>query len=121
MPTYSVLPSDLDIVVLKGDEFAATVDFDVDVTGYTFTSKVFETTRTVNSSFPGGLNTEGTTAQNITVTVDDAANGTLSLGLTETQTSSLSEATSYRWYLRGVEPGDVTRTYVSGAFSVRAP
>jgi hypothetical protein len=120
--TYNILPAELNIAVLKGDEFGMTVTFEaVDLTGYSWSSIVFETERVVNSQFPGGINVQGNTAATIVVSVVDAAAGELSLALTETQTAGMSEETTYRWFLRGVAPGDVTRTYVSGTFSVRAP
>lgn len=119
--TYSVVPAELNIVCLKGDEFGASFDFSIDVTGYTWTAEVFETERVVNSQFPGGLNTQGDTAASFAVSVTDAAAGQLNIALTETQTGNLSESTLYRWFLRGVAPGTVTRTYASGSFAVRSP
>lgn len=121
MSTYSVLPASLDLIVLKGDEFGMDLDFNISLTSFTWTAEVFESTKTVNSNYPGGLSTEGATAATFTVNVVDAANGQLNLALDETITDGLDEAVSYRWYLRGVSPGGVTRTYVSGSFTVRAP
>ena len=121
MSTYSVLPAELNLVALKGDEFGMDLDFSISLVSYTWQAEVFETTRTVNSNYPGGLSTEGDNAASFTVTVVDAAAGQLNLGLDETITAALSESTAYRWYLRGVAPGAVTRTYVSGTFTVRTP
>lgn len=121
MASYSILPAELDLALIKGDEFACLLDFSIDLTAYTWSAIVFETTRTVSSAFPAGLNTQGDTAATFTIVEQDAAAGQLNLSLTETQTTALSETTPYRWLLRGVAPNDVTRTYVSGSFSVRAP
>lgn len=121
MSTYSILPATLDIVVLKGDEFGMDLDFDTSLNSFAWTAEVFVSTRTVNSNYPGGLAIEGATAATFTVNVVDAANGQLNLALDETTTGGLDEATTYRWYLRGVAPGAVTRTYISGSFTVRAP
>jgi hypothetical protein len=121
MSTYSILPAELNLVVLKGDEFTMDVTFSTSLVGYTWESEIFESTKTVNSNYPGGLSTEGDNAGTFTVTVSDAVAGELNLSLDETITAALSEATAYRWYLRGVAPGAVTRTYVSGTFTVRAP
>tara|TARA_B100001741_G_scaffold238488_1_gene199468 strand:+ start:1843 stop:2217 length:375 start_codon:yes stop_codon:yes gene_type:complete len=120
-PTYSVLPATLDITALKGDEFGMDLNFSVNLSNYTWEAFVFKTRRTVNSQYPGGLNTQGETAVTFTVNVVDAANGELNLHLDETDTNDLDEAIAYRWLLRGVAPGSVTRTYVSGAFTVQAP
>jgi len=121
MSIYSVLPASLDLVVLKGDQFGMDLDFDISLASFTWTAEVFSSARTVNSNYPGGLATQGATAATFTVNVVDAANGQLNLALDETVTEELDEATSYRWYLRGVAPGAVTRTYISGSFTVRAP
>lgn len=121
MATLDTLPAQLDVTLTKGDEWGATVDFSIDLTGYTFSAAVFSTSRTVSSSFPAGLNTQGDVAVTIAVTELDIASGQLGLSLTETQTDSLSESATYRWYLRGVAPGSVTRTYISGSFAVRTP
>jgi hypothetical protein len=119
--SYSVLPASLDLVVLKGDEFGMTLDWSIDLTNFTWSAEIFSSARTVNSNYPGGLVTQGTTVATFTVTVIDAANGQLNLALDETTTAGLDEATAYRWFLRGVAPGAVTRTYISGSFTVRAP
>lgn len=121
MATYSILPAELDVALIKGDEFAVLLDFSIDLSSYSWSAVVFETTRTVSSAFPAGLNTQGDTVATFTIVEPDAAAGQINLSLTEAQTAALSETTTYRWLLRGVAPGDVTRTYVSGLFSVRAP
>lgn len=121
MATLSLLPATLDISLTQGDEFAVLLDFSIDITGYSWTAIVFETNRTVNSQFPGGIDTVGDTAATLTVTEQDAASGQLNLSMQESVTAGLSETSTYRWYLRGVAPGDVTRTYVSGSFAVRSP
>jgi len=121
MSTYSILPAELNLVVLKGDEFGMDVTFSTSLVSYTWDAKVFESTKTVNSNYPGGLSTEGDEAATFTVNVIDAAAGEINLALDETTTGGLSESTAYRWYLRGVAPGAVTRTYIAGTFTVRAP
>lgn len=121
MATYSTIPAELNVTLVKGDEWGVSLDFDIDLTGYTFNAIVFATTRTVSTAFPGGIDTEGATAATIAVTFTDLANGQLGLSLTEAQTESLDEASTYRWYLRGVAPGTITRTYISGSFTVRSP
>ena len=119
--TFSIVPETLDLTVCKGDEFGLSLNFDIDLTGYTFTAAVFEITRTVNSSYPGGFDSQGADVESFSITYTDLANGELSLALTETQTAAISETGTYRWYLRGVTPGTITRTYISGSFTVRTP
>ena len=126
MATFSLLPESLDITVCKGDECGLSLEFSEggtasDLTGYTFSAVIFSTTRTVSSSYPGGFDAEGATAETISVTYTDLANGEIGLSLTEAQTDGLDETATYRWYLRGVAPGTITRTYISGSFTVRTP
>lgn len=121
MATFEILPAELNCTIAVANEFGMTLDFSTDLTGFTWSAEVFEITRTVNSSYPGGLNVRGPTAAAITVTVVDAASGQLSLSMQEAVVSQLSESQTYRWELTGVAPGSVTRTYISGSFSVRTP
>ena len=120
MASLSLLPATLDLSVTQGDEFGMLLDFSIDLTGYSWNAIVYETTRTVSSHFPGGIDTAGDTAATFVVTEQDAAAGQINLTLQETVTAGLSETSTYRWYLRGVAPGTVTRTYVSGTFAVKA-
>lgn len=121
MASLSFLPATLDLSVTQGDEFGLLLTFqDTDLTGYSWTAIVYETTRTVSSQFPGGIDTAGDTAATFVVTEQDAAAGQITLTLQESVTAGLSETATYRWYLRGVAPGTVTRTYVSGTFAVKA-
>ena len=120
MASLSFLPATLDLAVTQGDEFGLSLDFSIDLSNYSWTAIVYETTRTVSSQFPGGIDTTGDTAATFTVTEVDAAAGEINLTLQESVTAALDETQTYRWYLRGVAPGSVTRTYVSGTFSVKA-
>jgi hypothetical protein len=96
-------------------------DLDIDTTGFTWTSLVYESTPSVSFANPGGVPTQGATAATFAITVVNAAAGQVNLSLTELQTVTLSPSTSYRWYLRGVSPGMVTRTYLSGTLKAYAP
>lgn len=121
MATFEILPAELNCTIAVANEFGMSLDFSTDLTGFTWSAEVFEVTRTVTTSFPGGLNVRGTTAATITVTVIDAAAGQINLSMQEAVVSQLSESQTYRWELTGVAPGSVTRTYVSGSFAVRTP
>ena len=121
MATFDTVPAQLDVTLIKGDEWGCSLDFSIDLTGYTFSAAIFATTRTVSTAYPGGLDTQGATAETIAVTYTDLASGQIGLSLTEAQTDALDETATYRWYLRGVAPGTITRTYVSGSFTVRSP
>jgi hypothetical protein len=119
--TFNALPGSLNISLTTGDEFGMLADLDIDTTSFTWTALVYETATTVSFVNPSGVSTQGTTAATFTVTVVNAAAGQVNLSLTEIQTAALNPATNYRWYLRGVSPAMVTRTYLSGTLKAYAP
>jgi hypothetical protein len=119
--TFNALPGTLNISLTTGDEFGMLADLDIDTTSFTWTAIIYETATTVSFVNPSGVSTQGTTAATFTVTVVNAAAGQVNLSLTEIQTAALNPATNYRWYLRGVSPAMVTRTYLSGTLKAYAP
>jgi hypothetical protein len=121
MSEFIALPGPLNISLTVGDEFGMLADLSIDTTGFTWTAIVYETATTVSFVNPSGVSTQGATAAAFSVTVVNAAAGQVNLSLTELQTVALSPSTSYRWYLRGVSPGIVTRTYLSGTLKAYAP
>ena len=116
MATYAVLPDALDIVFVQGDELSVLLDFDQDLTGYTFETKII---LVLNTS--GGNVTEFQDAVSFTQTPVDLSSGQINLSLTETQTSALQLGAPYRWFMRWVAPGLVTRTVLSGSVAVVSP
>jgi hypothetical protein len=56
-----------------------------------------------------------------TQTPVDLSSGKLNLSLQENQTAAFDLTKSYRWYLRWVAPGIVTRTVLSGIISIGDP
>lgn len=118
---FLALPGPLNISLTIGDEFGMLADLDIDTTSFTWTAIVYETATTVSFVNPGGVSTQGATAATFTVTSVNAAAGQVNLSLTEVQTAALNPATTYRWYLRGVSPALVTRTYLSGTLKAYAP
>ena len=69
----------------------------------------------------GSLSTIGETVVQPTIGISDTATGTMVIGLNETQTRTLTPGVSYRWYLRWVAPGEITRTIISGSVATVAP
>lgn len=120
---FTQLPGTLDIEFVAGDEVGGpSIDFDRDITGYTFEAPIYVTQ--VFATGVGGTGSGesiGATVLNWTVSVVDAAAGTLALGLTEEQTASLSPGTQYRWFLRWVDTSGYTRTVLSGTVTARNP
>jgi hypothetical protein len=119
MPTFSALPADLTLAFVPGDEFTLGIDLSIDGTGFSWTAIVYE----VAPSYQNGVAvaSQGATAATFAVEVTNAALGQLVLSLTEAQTAPLLPTKSYRWYFRGVSPGTVTRTYLSGVVSPTSP
>lgn len=116
MATYSVLPDTLDIVFIQGDELSIELDFDRDLTGYTFEHKIVEVT-----AVSGGNVTAYADKLTFTRNELNLAEGRLNLSLQENQTSTLALGGSYRWWFRWYAPGAITRTVLSGTVSVRSP
>jgi hypothetical protein len=116
MSTYSVLPDTLDIVFVQGDELSVLLDFDIDLSGYQFETKIIRVLGVANGNV-----TDYEDVMSFTKTFIDLSQGTLNLSLTEVQTDSLSLVENYRWYLRWIAPGLITRTVLSGAIVVRSP
>ena len=121
MADFVALPGTLNVQMTKGDEFGMLADLDIDVTNFTWTAIIYAVSTTSTFANPGGVSSQGATVATFTVTVVNAAAGQVNLSLTEQQTDALVPGTSYRWYLRGVSPAMVTRTYLSGSFTVYAP
>lgn len=119
--SYTQRPGDLSLELVTGDEFGMLVDVDFDVSGFSWTALVYEASTTNTFANPAGVTTQGATAATFTVTEVNAAAGQINLGLSEVQTAALSPTQTYRWFLRGVSPGMVTRTYLSGDVSIYAP
>jgi hypothetical protein len=116
--TYSQLPGDLTLALVRGDEVSFSAVFAaVNLTGYTVMAAVY-------SGF--GATATDTPVATPTVTVTTASSGgvtssTVQISLTETQTLAISPTGTSRWYLRWVSPGGVTRTVLSGVVSAQNP
>jgi hypothetical protein len=119
MAQYSVLPAELKLAFVLGDEFNMSVDLSLNGTGYTWSAIIYEVSTAFldGSPVPG----QGATAATFAIETVSAANGQMILSLTEAQTASLLTSKSYRWYFRGVSPGGVTRTYLSGTVTPTTP
>jgi hypothetical protein len=91
------------------------------VVGYTFTSFIYQSDITGTGGGAGSINGIGRTVTAPTIGISDASTGSMILGLSESQTALLSPNQNYRWFLRWVAPGEVTRTIISGSVTAVAP
>ncbi len=120
--TFSQLPAQMDFAFVAGDEVNVALDFSNDITGYQFHNAIYVSGNLASGGGGAGfVNTVGQTATAFVVTPVDLAAGKIVIGLSEAQTAALSPANNYRWYLRWVSPGLVTRTVLSGAVRPVAP
>lgn len=103
--TWNALPGTLNLNLARGDEFDTTVDFSIDMTGYTVTASIYSLVT-------------GNTVDTFATSFQSAPSGTVNLALTESQTASLGHAT-YGWKLTWVAPGNSTRTALSGMLDVK--
>lgn len=117
MATYTVHPDALDLLFVSGDELSVLLDFEQNLTGYQFSTGIYEVADVVN----GAVVATTPFARNFTITPVDLSLGSLNLSLSETDTSAFDPSVTYRWYLRWVAPGVVTRTVVAGSINVRLP
>lgn len=111
----------LDLRFVNSDEVNVALNLQRDVTGYTFTSFIFQTNITGTGGGLGSVSSIGQTVTAPTIGITDATTGSMILGLSETQTAQLAPGTPYRWFLRWVAPGEITRTIVSGSVTAVAP
>lgn len=122
MASFSQLPGELNLTFVTGDEVAVALDFDRNLTGYTITTAVYVTAVYAagggGSGFVTGI---GATATTFAIENTNLAAGQITIGLSESQTTALSPAIAYRWYMRWVDGGGVTRTVLSGTVTVANP
>lgn len=115
MATISQLPAEVTLRKFRGDELNVTVDFDVDLSGYTLSNDIY---RLEQVAIGGGVTVpQAVSYGTFTTTVLSAADGQVRLTLDETASGALV-AGAYRWYLRWVAPGSVTRTILNGTLEV---
>jgi hypothetical protein len=121
--TFSLLPGELDVTFVVGDEVNIAISLGQSITGYTLQSGIYVASV---GGFQGGgggtVSTVGATAATPTIQVVTASTGAIIWSLTETQTASLNPSIKYLWYLRWITPSTtMTRTILAGACIPRAP
>lgn len=122
MAEFTQLPGDLSIRFVQGDELKVNCDFDINITGYTVTNSIYVTN--VYAAGGGGsgyVTTVGATVTTFDQTITSASAGQILLDLPENKSALLSPGIGYRWYLRWVDTGGVTRTVLSGDITAVNP
>ena len=112
MTDFTQIPGLLDITATHSDDFSFSLDFDIDLTGYSFSAKVI----TAASNTP------------ISMTVDDIdlTNGKINISLSASAMSKLAVTpTTHHWYLDwsvpvpgSIPPATTTRRVLAGTFTV---
>jgi len=115
------LPGDLSFRIVNGDEVNAAVNLNRDITGYQFTTYIYSSPTTGAGGGTGSFTAIGPTVTQPVLSIVSQTAGTIILALSEQQTALLSPGTPYRWFLRAVAPGEVTRTILSGTVTAVAP
>lgn len=116
MATISQLPANVTLRKFRGDEFLVAFDFDIDLSGYTFSTDIYTLTTAISGVGSGTITTTESVGA-FTVTPTSLANGQVSLSLDEDQSNAI-DAGSYRWYLRWVSPLGETRTVLNGVLEL---
>jgi len=106
MALYEQLPGSLSLSIVSGDQWSTVVDFDINMTSYTVSSEIFSLV-------------DGQTVTAMSTAFVSAALGTVSIGMSEAETSDLSVGT-YGWRLQWLAPGSVTRMALRGFMEVKA-
>ena len=125
--SFQQIPADMPITFVVGDELNVGLAFTtgstpINLTGYTFESKVYVPAfGNPDGSLGSGGYTVGATAVTPTITSASRTGGTVNIGLTETQTAALNPAIGYRWYFRWTDTAGMTLTVLSGTFTARIP
>ena len=120
---FSLLPGQLDVTFVVGDEVNISINLGMSITSYTLQSAVYVAS---TGGFQGGgggtVSTVGATAVTPVIQVVTASTGAIIWSLNEVQTASLSPAIKYLWYLRWITPStSMTRTILAGNCIPRAP
>lgn len=103
MPSYDQLAGSLNLQLVRGDDFAAVLDFSIPLTSHTVTSSLTSLV-TGSEVVPFTVSFVSTTAGQVNVALSDA------------QTLALARGT-YGWNLKWTE-GNATRTALSGFVEV---
>jgi hypothetical protein len=113
--TISSLPETVDLEFVIGDEFTFEVNLGLNVTGYTLHATLFRATAFSANGDMIGWEMLGTFTQSPI----DLSQGRLSLTLNESQTGYMSPNENYRWSLRWIAPGTITKTVRAGKVTPR--
>lgn len=103
MSTINHTPARLNISLAIDDDLSLLLDFDVDLTGYTFSAKIVESDDTETT---------------ITVTNTDLTNGKITLSSTASSRDTANlEADTYAWYLTWTT-SSTDRRVLAGDFTI---
>lgn len=121
MATIQQIPGVLDISLVEGDEFSWSVRIDRDLTGYTLSTGIYNASLVTPTNITSPTFTSSVATTAATSTTPAVTRTTVVLTLTEAQTDLLDAGGNYRWWMKWVSPGGVTRTIVSGQIDTRLP
>jgi hypothetical protein len=116
-----LLPGQLDIIAVRGDEWNIAISLQRDVSNFAWESYIYRSEVTTEGGGAGSLAGVGTTVTQPTIGIPNPSTGSMVIGLSENQTILLSPTQTYRWYLRWIAPGQITRTIISGSVTAVAP
>lgn len=98
-----IVPAELHLEIVQGDDFRLSIDFDFNLTGYAITAAIIPKT---------GANVPLVIANKV------EASGTFDVTLDKVATELLAAA-HHSWFLIMTPSGGATRTYFQGRFIVR--
>ena len=102
MTDFTQIPGKLNVTATHGDDFLFNLDFDISLTGYTFSAQVVSVS--TNTLAP------------LTVTNTDLSAGQIQISLAKATLSGLANA-KHHWYLDWTVGGK-TRRVLAGVFEI---
>ena len=103
MPTFSQTPGELNIESVVGTDFLCSLNFDTDISLYTFNAGI------ILNEFP---------SQNIfPITATKSGSNIVNLSLTQIQTAQIGAISNKKWYLNWTKDG-IKQTIISGKFEL---
>ena len=103
MPTFSQTPGELNIESVVGTDFLCSLNFDTNISLYTFNAGI------ILNEFP---------SQNIfPITATKSGSNIVNLSLTQIQTAQIGAISNKKWYLNWTKDG-IKQTIISGKFEL---
>lgn len=100
MADLEQLPGELNLKVSISDDFSFLLDFNIDLTGYTFTGSMIKAGNTATASF--------------TITESNLSEGKIIVSITKEDLATIGTGKNHSWWLKWVQPTSIDRKILAG-------